>query len=125
MNSPSENLIAHAVFDEILSRYARNPYVVVGYGKGGLWQEKPLLSTKCAIKKALEMIRSRQRLHNLVLFAPLIHSLKDLAFLHTQGIMLDIYVGQNDENASVILDSCAAFGVVRFYKNISFCDCVK
>ncbi|TLD90416.1 hypothetical protein LS66_002800 [Helicobacter sp. MIT 03-1614] len=120
----NENL-ASSVLDCILNFYVANPYVLIGCGNGGVWQNREFLSTQSAINRALEMISSCKRLQNLVLIAPLTYSLENLAFLHTQGVLLDIYVGQKDENALVILQSCSAFGVVRFYKNISFTHCIK
>ena len=120
----NENL-ASSVLDCILNFYVANPYVLIGCGNGGVWQDREFLSTQSAINRALEMISSCKRLQNLVLIAPLTYSLENLAFLHTHGVLLDIYVGQKDENALVILQSCSAFGVVRFYKNISFTHCIK
>ena len=120
----NENL-ASSVLDCILNFYVANPYVLIGCGNGGVWQDREFLSTQSAINRALEMISSCKRLQNLVLIAPLTYSLENLAFLYTQGVLLDIYVGQKDENALVILQSCSAFGVVRFYKNISFTHCIK
>ena len=62
----NENL-ASSVLDCILNFYVANPYVLIGCGNGGVWQDREFLSTQSAINRALEMISSCKRLQNLVL----------------------------------------------------------
>ncbi len=95
----NENL-ASSVLDCILNFYVANPYVLIGCGNGGVWQDREFLSTQSAINRALEMISSCKRLQNLVLIAPppcILELKQSLHFLDSQGVKIDIYIGERSE----------------------------
>lgn len=128
MKAYTNKNLALSVIDWILDPYAANPYVIIGYSNGGVWQDREFLSTQSAINKALERISSCQRLQNLVLIAPspcILELKQSLHFLDSQGVKIDIYIGEKECESRAILESLCACSVVRFYKNISFTHCVS
>lgn len=112
--------LALLVLDSILPLCIENPYVIIGYADGTIWRDRELISVDSAIKKALQYSQSHKRLQNLVLFAPMPKHLKDIETLQKHGVLLDIYVGENDKDSKIVLESFATFSVVRYYKNCSF-----
>lgn len=119
MNSPNENLIAHAVLDEIFSLYARNPYVVMGYGDNGILSDINCPSAKNAIDMALKCLESHLRIQSLILIAPPLDVVQKLKQL--ESVRVEIYIGADDKYATEALELFAQYGIVRFYKNLSFC----
>ncbi len=118
----SDRVIVSYVLDSVIS-YCENAYTIIGYGESGIiWREREILDVKKALKRALTYVDSHKRLQNLLLFAPCLETLDEIRLLHTQGVCIDIYVGEQDKDARVILESSASFCTARYYKNVSFSD---
>ena len=84
--------------------------------------KRELLSTKAALQCALDFLKVHRRLGHLILIAPppdILECAPSLALLSSQGVKIDIYVGEKEPKSREILESLCAFGVVRYYKGIS------
>ncbi|MCH5313219.1 MAG: hypothetical protein J1E28_02305 [Helicobacter sp.] len=84
--------------------------------------KQELLSTKAALQCALDFLKAHRRLGHLILIAPppdILECAPSLALLSSQGVKIDIYVGEKEPKSREILESLCAFGVVRYYKGIS------
>ena len=84
--------------------------------------KRELLSTKAALQCALDFLKAHRRLGHLILIAPppdILECAPSLTLLSSQGVKIDIYVGEKEPKSREILESLCAFGVVRYYKGIS------
>ncbi|WP_334084377.1 hypothetical protein [Helicobacter typhlonius] len=118
-----------------ISFYIHNLYAIVGYGANGAEyriqsnrKKIQIQSVSEALQCAKNTLQARKRLNQLVLIAPppcILELEQFLHFLDSQGVKIDIYIGEKECQSMAILESLCACSVVRFYKNTSFTHCIS